>query len=75
MKTENELKEMLTEIESDGRLYYNTATVFSNAPLAMIQLVAETKSGMLRDILGLEQRNFHDERMVKSKATIASKNS
>ena len=43
MKSEKELIEKLNELKSDVRLTYKAATVFSNAPLALIQLGLETE--------------------------------
>ena len=53
MKTERELIEMLERIKQDERLTYPCAIVDINAPLALIQLVGETKIRLLEEILGL----------------------
>lgn len=58
MKTERELKRMLKMLKSDERLYYPTATVFVNAPLALIQTQLATKINLLEQILGLPYSNF-----------------
>ena len=52
MKTEQEIRARIAEIESDDRLHYKVATVFENAPLAMIQLEGESVTQALRWVLG-----------------------
>lgn len=47
MKTQAQIEEVM----ADERLGYPTATVFENAPLAMVQLELETKRDLLREIL------------------------
>jgi hypothetical protein len=51
MKTEQELRAKLKEVESDARLGYTPATIVENAPLALIQLELETKRDLLKWIL------------------------
>ena len=58
MKTQAQIEEMLKEVMADERLGYPTATVFENAPLAMVQLELETKRDLLREIL---EREVKDE--------------
>jgi hypothetical protein len=65
MKSESELIKWLDSIEADERLYYKTATISSNAPLALIQLNLETQSNTLRKVLNLKQLNFKQLRKEK----------
>jgi hypothetical protein len=48
MKSKDEIKNKLAEIEADERLHYPPATVFENAPLALIQTELEAKQNILR---------------------------
>jgi len=51
MKTKDEIKKKLKEIESDERLKYLAATVFENAPLALIQTHLEATRTTLKWVL------------------------
>lgn len=51
MRTQQEIENKLNQIMSDDRLTYPSATVFENAPLALIQLELETKRDVLRWVL------------------------
>jgi hypothetical protein len=51
MKTEKEIQKMIDEIKSDERLSYPPANVFSNAPLALIQMGEEAKLHALEWVL------------------------
>lgn len=51
MKTEKEIKAKLAELKSDERLSYPPADVFSNAPLALIQVELEAKVKALEWVL------------------------
>jgi hypothetical protein len=53
MKTETEIKKRLTEIDADERYHYSPATVFENAPLALIQTALETEARALAWVLGI----------------------
>jgi hypothetical protein len=53
MKTEQEIKDKLAELQSDERLGYPIATVFENAPLALIQADLEAKIAALKWVLGI----------------------
>jgi hypothetical protein len=53
MQTEEEIKARIAEIKADERLAYPTATVFANAPLALIQLSMGTELHTLERVLGL----------------------
>ncbi len=50
--TKGRMEKWLKEIESDERLHYKSADIYTNAPLALEQLALETKSDVLRHILG-----------------------
>lgn len=52
MRTESEILAALAKVEADSRLRQKSATVFENAPLALIQLELETKRDVLRWVLG-----------------------
>ena len=52
MKSAAEIRAEIAVVEGDERLHYNTATVFENAPLALIQLGLETKRDTLYWMLG-----------------------
>ena len=51
MRTITEISAALGIVESDERLHYKTATIVENAPLALIQLVLETKRNTLKWVL------------------------
>ena len=52
MKTEEEIRKKIKEIESDERYSYPTANVAVNAPLALIQLQMESEVRILKWVLG-----------------------
>lgn len=58
MKSKAELEKMLEELKSDERNYYSIATVFANAPLALIQFGLSTRINLLEEILGLPLSAF-----------------
>lgn len=51
MKTEEQIKEQIEKISKDERLGYRCATVYENAPLALIQLELETTIKVLNWVL------------------------
>jgi len=51
MKTKEEIEAELDRIQSDERLNCPVATIFENAPLALIQLELETKVAVLKWVL------------------------
>ena len=53
LRPQSEIEAKLKELESDVRLTYKTATVFENAPLALIQLELESKINMLKWVLAI----------------------
>ena len=58
MKTEAQLLAELEELKKDERNYYPRATVFANAPLALIQIGLSTKINTLESVLGLPLSTF-----------------
>jgi hypothetical protein len=58
----------LQEIESDERIWYPAATVFNNAPLALIQVTLETEAQTLRKVLNLPMVKYHTKIKQKNKA-------
>ncbi len=58
MKTKEEILAELEELKKDERNYYPIATVFVNAPLALIQLQLSTKINTLESVLGLPLSHF-----------------
>lgn len=58
MKPERELSTLLRVLKEDERLYYSTATVFANAPLALVQLELSVKINLLEQILELPRSRF-----------------
>ncbi len=51
MKNKKEIEARLKEVESDERLHYPSADIFSNAPLALIQVALENQRDILKWIL------------------------
>jgi hypothetical protein len=58
MKTITEIKAAIAEIDADERYHYPTATVFENAPLALIQLGMRQKAEALAWVLGIKAPKF-----------------
>jgi len=58
MKSERQLRKKLAELKADERVYYQPATVFENAPLALIQLGLETEINLLEQILEIPLSTF-----------------
>lgn len=54
----DDIQKRIAEILSDERLAYPTATVFENAPLALIQLGLTTELHTLQKVLGLGLTNI-----------------
>ena len=52
MKTQQEIEARIENILADERIHYPTATVFENAPLALIQMSMETELRTLCWIIG-----------------------
>ena len=53
-----EIQKRIDEILSDERLSYKTATMFENAPLALIQYGMEVELHTLQKVLGVERTNI-----------------
>lgn len=51
MKNEKKIKEKLEELKKDERVNYPPANVFSNAPLALIQVELDAKIKTLEWVL------------------------
>lgn len=51
MRSAEEIRAQLIRIEEDDRLHYPTATVWENAPLALIQTNLEARRDVLRWVL------------------------
>lgn len=64
MKTKKEIAYRIAELLADERLHYPTATVFENAPLALIQLSGETELKTLCWILGIPMPQLRPEKKV-----------
>jgi hypothetical protein len=56
MRSEKEIKDKIKELESDERLNYVCATIFENAPLALVQLELETKISTLYWVLDINNK-------------------
>jgi hypothetical protein len=52
--TDKQLIDRLKEISEDERYQYDPATIFENAPLALIQLEMETEARVLAWVLGVD---------------------
>ena len=66
MRTESEIRAEMREIEEDARMYYRTATVRENAPLALVQMSQETKHQVLSWILEEAPVDWTQRRWSKS---------
>jgi hypothetical protein len=53
VKTEQQIRARLAVIDDDERYHYAPATVFENAPLALIQTTLETEAQALAWVLGI----------------------
>lgn len=58
MLTKAKITAKLEKLKADERLYYSSANVFSNAPLALIQTQLESQIHILEDILELPLSKF-----------------
>lgn len=67
MKTEQELYYEANNIIADERLWYPTATVFENAPLALIQSALQTKMHTIEWVLGIPLTGIGKHRKEKTK--------
>ena len=52
MKDQEEIQQKIDQILADERMSYKTATVFANAPLALIQHAMVTELHTLQWVLG-----------------------
>lgn len=51
MKTKDEIERYLQKVLEDERLSYPSADIWTNAPLALVQLELETKRDVLKWVL------------------------
>ena len=71
MRREQDLLAELKRLEDDERLWYETAPIQINAPLALVQIELKTKSDMLRWCLQLSFRPTQREDLAKSYEKVA----
>ncbi len=62
---EKQISQRINDIIADERLAYKTADIFSNAPLALIQLGLEVELHTLQKVLGVELLNIKKWRKEK----------
>lgn len=53
-----QLEDKLTDLKGDERNYYETANVFSNAPLALLQMALTAQIHLLEELLNLPRSKF-----------------
>lgn len=58
MQSEETIKKRIEEILADERLSYKTAAVFSNAPLALVQLTLEIELHTLQRVIEVPLTNI-----------------
>lgn len=63
----NKIRKRVDEIRGDERLSYATADIFTNAPLALIQISMEMELHTLETILGVPLTKFNELRNIKKK--------
>lgn len=68
MKSKIEVEKMLAEAKADERLAYKPADVFTNAPLALIQVSLEAQVHTLERVLGLPLSKFPLKKKSNAKA-------
>lgn len=61
----SQIEERIKAILADDRLTYKTASVFENAPLALVQLSLTTELNTLERVLGLPLTNVEKLRHEK----------
>ena len=54
MKTEQEIRAFLSDVLATPQLHMPSADIFTNAPLALIQVELETKRDVLEWVLGVK---------------------
>jgi hypothetical protein len=55
------IKAEMSAIDADERFHYKKATVFENAPLALIQLEMETRMRTLKKVLALLEEGLSQD--------------
>lgn len=63
--TNDQIEARINEILSDERMSYNTANIFSNAPLALIQHGMTVELHTLQRVLGVKLTNIKELRKEK----------
>lgn len=61
----DQIEERIEEILDDERMSYKSATIFENAPLAMIQYAMQIELHTLQKVLGVELTNIKKLRKEK----------
>ena len=56
LKSRRKIESKIAEIRADARYTYPTANVFSNAPLALIQVEMKAQVRILEWVLGIEEK-------------------
>lgn len=62
----HQLEAKLAELKKDERNYYKSADIFTNAPLALIQVMLEAKIHLLEELLGQELSKFPLQKDLES---------
>jgi hypothetical protein len=65
MKNGDEILARLKKVCSDERLSYPPAEIFSNAPLALIQVELETERRTLQWVLGIGEKSKYNNEIHK----------
>lgn len=60
--SEEQIQKRISEILEDERFSYKSADIFTNAPLALIQLSMEVELHTLQKVLGIKLTNIKDWR-------------
>lgn len=66
--TDEEIQNRIAEIVADGRLSQETATVFVNAPLALVQMSMSAELHTLQKVLGVPLTKIKDLQNQKIKS-------
>ena len=61
---EDQINARINELLADERLSYKAENIFSNAPLALIQLTMETELHTLQKVLGAKLTSFKELRAL-----------
>jgi hypothetical protein len=69
MKTIQQIKQRIDELKADERLYYPSASVFANAPLALLQNAMAAELNALEWALDIPKSKFP---LVKAESKISN---